>query len=89
MKERLLEALDRIKDSYDAYFMLNRYDISNSINTHKEEFALLSKELGLLLCEGPLGWIYHCYDCHYKDEYADEKNTAFGYIRDLIRKDAE
>ena len=32
MKEKLLEALDEIKDSYDAYFMLNRYDESNSRN---------------------------------------------------------
>lgn len=89
MKEKLLEALDEIKDSYDAYFMFNRYDENNSRNTHKEEFALLSKELGLPLNEGPLGWIYHCYDCYYKDKYANEKNTAFGYIRNLISEDAK
>lgn len=85
-KEKLLAALDKLKDSYDAYLMGQRYDEDISDNTHKEEFELLSKELGLPLDRGALGWIRCCYDYYYKDDYADETNTAFGYIRNLIQQ---
>lgn len=85
-KEKLLAALDKLKDSYDAYLMSQRYCEDISRNTHKEEFELLSKELGLSLDQGALGWIRCCYDYYYKDDYADETNTAFGYIRNLIQQ---
>jgi hypothetical protein len=85
-KENLLNALDEIKDGYDAFFMSNKYDDDNSKNTHKEQFALLSKELNLPLDKGALAWIKYEYDCYYKNNYEDETGTAFEYVRNLILK---
>lgn len=84
MQEKLLKALDEIKDSYDAFFIGNKYDDDNTKNTHKEQFALLSKELELPLNRGALAWIKYEYDCYYKGEYENESGTAFGYIRNII-----
>ena len=85
-KENLLNALDEIKDSYDAFFIVNKYDDDNTKNTHKEQFALLSKELNLPLNKGALVWIKYEYDCYYKGYYEDETGSAFEYIRNLILK---
>lgn len=85
-KESLLKALDEIKDGYDAFFISNKYDDDNSKNTHKEQFALLSKELNLPLDKGTLAWIKYEYDCYYKEDYEDETGTAFEYVRKLILK---
>lgn len=83
-KKSLLKALDEIKDGYDAFFIGNKYDDNN--NTHKEQFALLSKELNLPLDRGALAWIKYEYDSYYKRDYKDETGTAFEYIRNLILK---
>ena len=85
-KENLLNALDEIKDGYDAFFIGNKFDDDNIKNTHKEQFALLSKELNLSLNKGALAWIKCEYDCYYKGDYEDETGTAFEYIRNLILK---
>ena len=81
-KENLLNALNEIKDSYDAFFIENKY----GDNTHKKQFDLLSKELNLPLDKGALAWIKYEYDCYYKGDYEDETGTAFEYIRNLILK---
>lgn len=79
-KENLLKALDEIKEGYDAFYFENKY----GNNTHQKQFDLLSKELNLPLDRGPLAWIKYEYDCYYKNEFEDETDTAFGYIRNLI-----
>ena len=84
-KEELLKALDEIKESYDAFYFQNKYDDDNTKNTHKEQFALLSKELELPLNRGALAWIKYEYDCYYKSEYENEEGTAFGYLRRIIK----
>lgn len=86
-KEELLKALNEIKESYDAFYIENKYDDDDTKNTHKEQFALLSKELELPLDRGPLAWIKYEYDCYYKSEYENEDGTAFGYIRRIINND--
>ena len=85
-KEKLLAALDNIKDTYDAYLMSQRYgDISK--NTHKEDFNLL---LNALTDEQPrkvIWWIVFEYDCYYSYEYDESKNkNVFGYLRFLINQ---
>lgn len=81
-KENLLKALDEIKNSYDAFFISNKY----GKNTHQEQFDLLSKELNLPLDRGALAWIKYEYDSYYKGDYEDEAGSAFEYIRNLILK---
>ena len=85
-KKKLLKALDEIKESYDAFYIVNKYDDGNTKNTHKEQFALLSKELNLPLDRGALAWIKCEYDSYYKGDYEDETGSAFEYIRNLILK---
>lgn len=81
-KEELLKALDEIKESYDAYFILNKY----GTNTHQKQFDLLEQNVKGDKMPSTLNWIKHRYDCYYKDEFKDEKGTAFGYIRNLINE---
>ena len=84
-QEALEKALDEIKNNYDAFFFINQRDENNTRNTHKEQFALLSKELNIPHNTGALGWIRANYDCYYKDDFENEEDTAFGYIRNLIK----
>lgn len=77
------EALDNIKNSYDAFFIQNKYGDNG---THDEEFKLLASLPELNLEKGALCWIKYEYDCYYKDSYADEKDTAFEYIRNICKK---
>ena len=81
-KEELLKALDEIKESYDAFYIENKY----GTNTHQKQFDLLEKKLKGDKLPNALGWIKNCYDCYYKDEYKDESGTAFEYIRNLINE---
>lgn len=81
-KEELLKTLDEIKESYDAYYILNKY----GTNTHQKQFDLLEKNLKGDKLPSALNWIKHRYDCYYKDEFKDESGTAFGYIRNLINE---
>ena len=85
LKEQLLKALDEIKDSYDAFYIANKYDNDNISGTHTKQFDLLSRELELPLDRGALAWIKWEYDCAYKSEYENEEGTAFGYIRGIIK----
>lgn len=86
MENKLLKALDEIKESYDAFYFINKYDDLTN-NTHKTQFELLSQVKGLSLEKGALCWILNEYDCHYKEAFEDETDTAFEYIRNLIKKE--
>lgn len=79
------EALNKIKDSYDAFYILNKYG-KDGENTHHSEFELLANIPKLSLEKGALCWVKYEYDCYYKDEYENEKGTAFEYIRKLCKK---
>lgn len=71
-----LEALSRIKESYDAYYFMNKY---GDDGTHKEEFAVLSPLMVSDLDKSALAWIKDCYDCYYKDELENHPN-AFDHL---------
>lgn len=77
-----LEALKKIKDSYDAFYITNKY----GPGTHKEEFDILIKAIkddGLGL--RAINWLKHQYDCYYKDDYSKEnKKSAFYYLEELL-----
>ncbi len=81
-KEELLKALDEIKESYDAYYIENKY----GTNTHQRQFDLLEQNVKGDLMQAALGWIKDCYDCYYKDDFKDESGSAFEYIRQQINE---
>ena len=81
-KEELLKALDDIKESYDAFYIENKY----GSNTHQKQFDLLEQNVKGDKMPNALGWIKNCYDCYYKNEYEDESGTAFEYIRNQINE---
>ena len=83
-KEKLLKALDEIKESYDAFYIENKY----GTNTHQKQFDLLEQNVKGDKMLNALGWIRNCYDCYYKDDFKDESGTAFEYIRNLILKES-
>lgn len=88
MKEKLLKALDELLNEYDAYYFMNKYDDFESDKcTHHEQFMMLKDfvkddELG----NKALNWIRIAYDCYYKREILETKNTAFSYLKDMIEK---
>ena len=84
MEKERLEALKEIQNNYDAFFMLNKY---SDDGTHKKEFDILKKavgddELGLRA----INWIKNEYDCYYKMDYVDNKDSAFDYLEKLIKE---
>lgn len=81
-KKELLKALDEIKEGYDAFYFENKY----GTNTHQKQFDLLKDNVKGDKMLNALGWIYNYYDCYYKDDFKDEKGTAFEYIRNQIKK---
>ena len=81
--ERMLKALGALLDSYDAFYIENKY----GDGTHKNEFDLLKEyfkadELGLRA----LSWIEYQYDHYYKSDYEGVKGTAFDYLKEQISK---
>ena len=84
MKEEL-KAINEIQDSYDAFYILNKYGTDG---THKKEFDILfefvkNDELG----KNALNWIKHEYDCYYKnDYYSNDKNSPFAYLEEFIKE---
>ena len=82
MENKYQEALDSIKESYDAFYIENKY----GTNTHLKEFELLSNLKGEKVVNA-INWIMFEYDCYYKDDYDDENGTAFGYLRGLIENE--
>lgn len=75
------EAINNLKNEYDAYYFENKYGTC----THQEEFDLLSTLKGERVdkkLEWALEWIKNCYDCYYKDEL--EEGNAFDYLESLL-----
>lgn len=83
-KEALLKALDEIKESYDAFYIENKY---GEAKTHRKQFDMLAEVKGLSLEGGALCWVMYQYDCYYKHKFEDETGTAFEYIRNLINNE--
>ncbi len=79
---RFEEALNNIKGSYDAFYIENKY----GKGTHNKEFELLATLPDLSLEKGALCWIKYQYDYYYKEDYEDEKGTAFEFIRKICRE---
>lgn len=63
MKQEYLEAVDKLENEYDAFYIGNKY----GDGTHKKEFELLANLKGDKV-PNALGWIKNCYDCYYKYE---------------------
>lgn len=76
------EALQKIIDNYDAYFMGNRHGIDN---THESEFKVLSALKGEYV-QGAIEWIKLYYDCFYKDFYLGEEDNAILYLQRFIEE---
>ena len=88
-KEKIIKAINKLQDSYDAFFIDNKYssleDLSN--NTHKIEFELLFENFkNDEMCVKAINWIMGCYDYYYKDEFNDG-NDAFSYLRNKITEE--
>lgn len=77
-KEELQQALDNIKNEYDAFYFSNKY----GEGTHHDEFMMLHNNLDGDKVSNALGWIQNCYDCYYKDEC--QKGDVFDYLQGLI-----
>lgn len=86
MKEKLLKALEEIRENYDAFFISNKYcDENLDTNTHKRQFDFLKNNLNGEYKMNALNWIKNNYDCCYKDDFPiDDKNNPFGYLKELI-----
>lgn len=77
---KYLQALEKIKNEYDAYYFENKY----GDETHKQEFDLINSILPEK-SKGSLSWIKNCYDCYYKDEL--NENSAFAYLEQVIEEE--
>lgn len=75
---KYLEAIDKLENNYDAFYIGNRYGIEN---THEKEFKLLSELDGVENC---LAWIHDCYDCYYKNELGED--NPFNYLRGVVNE---
>lgn len=83
MNKEILKAINSIMNKYDAYYFRNKY--SDESNTHKKEFELLIKyfkndKIGLKAIK----WIKDKYDCHYKNEFNNDRNSAFSYLKNKL-----
>lgn len=84
-KEVLIEAIDDLWNSYDAFYFENKY---SDHNTHQKEFDLLNKyfendEIALKV----INWIKYSYDCYYKEDFIKELNgskNAFSYLKSKL-----
>ena len=83
MKEKYLNAVDKLENEYDAFYLGNRYDVDN---THKEEFELL-KQLKGDKVPNALAFIHDCYDCYYKHENGED--SPFEYLRKVINDEVQ
>lgn len=78
-----MKAINRILNYYDAYYFKNKYGEED--NTHKKEFDLLKeyfkKDITALRA---IDWIKNKYDCYYKNEFNNDKNSAFAYLKSKV-----
>lgn len=78
-----LNALKRLKDEYDAFYITNKYSTFETC-THPKEFNLLSQVKGDNV-KNALMWIHDCWDCYYRNEELPIGN-AFDYLQKCIYK---
>ena len=73
----------KIWESYDAYYLANKY---GEETTHKEEFKKLRELLkDDEMSHRALNWISRCYDCYYKNEYEEKNdNNPFYYLQNEL-----
>lgn len=83
-KRKLLNALKKLWDEYDAFYMLNRYSWQYHENTHATEFEFLSKLKGDKV-HNALRWIHDCYDCDYKHQLEASEDNPFKYLYNIIK----
>lgn len=82
------EALKDIYESYDAFYISNKY----GDGTHKNEFdLLLSVNTEAQYYKKAISWIRTVYDCFYYKNYVDSngkylEGTPFKYIEDVVAK---
>lgn len=76
---KYLQALEKIKNEYDAYYIENKY----GDGTHKEEFDLINSILPDKH-KGSLNRIRNCYDCYYKNQL--NENSAFAYLEQILKE---
>lgn len=85
-KEKYLKYINNLIESYDAYYVINKYsDLDKT--THATEFIELTKLLeNNEQALNALGWIRNCYDCYYKKELDEEENqdNAFNFLKNKI-----
>lgn len=85
-KEDYINAVDDLINSYDAYYFLNKYSELNE-GTHGKQFEMLYDYLkDDEMCVRALKWIKNCYDCYYKEDVKDNKESAFYYLKNEINK---
>ena len=76
---KYLQALEKIKNEYDAYYFANKY----GDGTHKEEFDLIGSILQNDLDKRALDWIRFCYDAYYKNKLDD--TSAFAHLEKVLK----
>lgn len=86
--EKLKVNLDKIIDSYDAFYMINKYSgESLDGNTHKEEFLeLLDYFKDDTLTKSAICWMLDCYDCYYKNDYLNDDQSAIVYLKNKLEE---
>lgn len=88
-KKKYQEALNKIKNEYDAYYLGNRYGKNFDCNL-KEDFQKLFELKDIFqddLVENALNWIHDCYDYYYKEDFEDpQADNPFNHLQGLIDK---
>lgn len=84
--QHYLTAVDTLMNEYDAFYFQNKY--SNFENcTHPNEFTMLNDLLkDDLVSMKALGWIKNCYDCYNVNDYVNNTNSAFSYLKTKIEE---
>lgn len=82
MKQEYLNAVDKLENEYDAFYIENKY----GEGTHSKEFELLKNLKGEKVLNA-LNWIRNCYDCYYKHENGED--SPFEYLRKVINGEVQ
>lgn len=83
---KYIQAVDDLMKYYDAYYFQNKYaEIEQT--THREQFKLLIDLLGDdEMSMKAISWIKNCYDCYYVNEYINDNDSAFAYLKFMIKQ---
>lgn len=77
------EALARILRTYDAFYIVNKYDVGK---THKEEFEVLENAFkGNKSILKVIDYVKHYYDCYYEEEMK-KNDEAIKLLIDEVAK---